>query len=217
MQRNAASTDPSMRVLIAEDERVSRKLLANLVTKWGYEAVCAESGDETWKTLQAEQAPRLLILDWMMPGLDGIEICRRLRKQETDQHTHIIMLTVRDRKEDLIEGLSAGADDYITKPFDREELRVRLAVGRRVVRLEHSLAQRIHELQHALAKVKTLSGLIPMCAGCKKIRDDEGYWSEVEHYIMSHSEVELSHGLCPDCLKKHYPGYGEEALDSPDA
>ena len=140
-----------------------------------------------------------------MPEMDGVELIGKIRAAKELKSMYIILLTAMGQREDIIAGLEAGANDYIAKPFHRDELRVRIKVGERVVGLRGELEKRIHELEEALGQIKTLKGLIPMCAGCKKIRDDQGYWQQVEEYILEHSEAAVNHGLCPDCLKKHYP------------
>lgn len=190
-----------MKILIAEDDPVSRRLLQAGLAKWGYEVVVACDGNEAWQTLQQEPSPALLILDWLMPGRDGLEICRQARALPAYQSAYIILLTGKISKEDVIAGLEAGADDYVTKPFDPGELRARVSVGVRVAQLQLNLAERVRELEAALAKVKTLSGMLPICASCKKIRDDKGYWTQIESYIRVHSEAEFSHGFCPECAK----------------
>ncbi len=130
-----------MKILIAEDDPVSRRLLEAKLVKWGYDVVVTCDGDEAWQALQAEDAPRLAILDWMMPGTDGVEVCRWMRKEATDVYTYIILLTALQRDEDLITGMEAGADDYITKPFKANELRVRLRAGRRIIELQNELIE----------------------------------------------------------------------------
>jgi CheY-like chemotaxis protein len=191
-----------MKILIAEDEPVSRRIIQSLVGKWGYEVVVTENGMEAWEALQREKGPLLAILDWMMPGMDGVEICRKVRQKADFKPVYIILLTARDHKEELAAGLRAGADDYITKPFDVRELRARIQVGQRVLVLQHALACRVKELEVALSKVKQLHGLLPICCYCKKIRNDQNYWERVEQYFEDHSEVEFSHGICPDCYEK---------------
>ena len=114
----------------------------------------------------------------------------------------MVLLTARSSKADLVEGLEGGADDYVVKPFDREELRVRIQVGVRFVELQLNLAQRLHELQEALSQVKQLQGLLPICAYCKKIRDDNNYWQQIEVYVSEHSEAQFTHGVCPECYQK---------------
>jgi len=112
---------------------------------------------------------------------------------------------VKDRKEDIVSGLDAGANDYVIKPFEQEELRARLRVGERVVELQSALNDRVKELQKALSHIKTLQGILPICMHCHKIRDDQDVWQRLEKYIAEHSGVQFSHGLCPECRKKYYP------------
>lgn len=191
-----------MRILIAEDDAVSRRLLETLLTRWGYEVTVACDGEEAWRLLQREDAPHLAILDWMMPGMGGLEICQKVREVDHPSPAYLILLTARTGNENVVQGLETGANDYVTKPFHREELRARVQVGVRVVELQVSLAQRVRELEEALANVKQLQGLLPICSYCKKIRDDHNYWQQVESYISEHSEAIFSHGICPECFEK---------------
>lgn len=139
-----------MKILIAEDDPVSCRILTANLKSWGHEVVITKNGLDALKTLQNDDAPMLAILDWMMPGLDGVELCRRLRSERNENPIYIILLTSLNLKENLIEGLEAGADDYLTKPFDRNELRMRVQAGARVVNLEHSLRERVRELEEAI-------------------------------------------------------------------
>ncbi|MCJ7502632.1 MAG: response regulator transcription factor [Acidobacteriia bacterium] len=191
-----------MRILIAEDDAVSRRRLEATLQKWGYEVLAVEDGLAAWEVLQGEMPPPLAILDWMMPGMDGIEVCRKVRERSPSRPLYIIVLTARGSREDVVAGLQAGGDDYVTKPFDREELHARVRVGLRVLQLQMNLADRVRELEEALARVKQLQGLLPICSYCKKIRDDQNYWQQVEGYISEHSEAIFSHGICPDCFEK---------------
>jgi len=177
-------------------------MLEATLQKLGYVTVVAGNGAEAWTLLQDEDAPRLAILDWMMPGMDGPEVCRRARAAPRTPPPYIILLTTRDSRADVVAGLDAGADDYMAKPFDREELRARVGVGVRIVELQQSLADRLRDLEDALARVKQLQGLLPICSYCKKIRDDGNYWNQVETYISAHSGAQFSHGICPDCFEK---------------
>ncbi len=206
-----------MRVLVAEDDPSSRHILGALLTKAGYEPVLAADGNEAWQHLSEADAPSLAILDWMMPGISGIELCLRISREERETRPYVILLTSRAGKRDIVAGLQAGANDYIVKPFDREELCARLEVGRRVVELETALARRVAQLQEAIGKIHTLRGLIPICSSCKKVRDDRGYWKQVEEYVSDRSEAEFSHGLCPGCLAKLYPdvSLSEEDMGPP--
>jgi CheY-like chemotaxis protein len=177
-------------------------LLESTLAEWGYDVVAASDGAEAWQQLQRAEAPELIVLDWKMPRMDGIEVCRRFRRLPETQAAHVILLTARGDKEDIVTGLEAGANDYITKPFEPSELRARLQAGARIVELQKTLADRVRELESALARVKQLHGLLPICAYCKKIRDDRNYWQQVEAYIASHSEAQFSHSICPDCHER---------------
>jgi phosphoserine phosphatase RsbU/P len=191
-----------MRVLIAEDNSTTRSLLQEALTDWGFDVLTASDGREAWQQLAHGDAPHLILLDWTMPEMDGIEVCRAVRQLPHVRTNYIILLTARDSPDDVVVGLEAGADDYITKPFEPAELRARLQVGVRIVALQHSLARRVGELEEALARVKQLHGLLPICSYCKKIRDDQNYWQQVEAYISSHTDAQFSHGVCPDCYER---------------
>lgn len=141
-----------MKVLIAEDDMVSRRVLQATLAKWDYEVITAVNGDEALAVLQSADAPSLAILDWMMPGKDGVEVCGIVRQAASAMPTYIILLTAKTEKEDIVAGLEAGADDYLTKPFVRSELRARMEVGVRVVNLQKKLADRVEELNQALAE-----------------------------------------------------------------
>jgi len=198
-----------MRILIAEDEPITRSALQATLTASGYQVVATADGESAWNVLDRERGIRLALLDWMMPGLDGTELCRRLR-QRTEDYVYIIFLTVRNRKEDVIVGLQAGADDYITKPFDPQELSSRIRAGERILSLESRLEQKVHELEEALAHVKRLQGMLPICMHCKKVRDDRNVWHLLESYVQQNSEAIFTHSLCQDCLKVHYPTAGQK-------
>ena len=188
-----------MQVLIAEDNFTSRRGLEIHLGQWGYEVISTKDGTEAWKVFQSEKAPKLAILDWMMPGLDGLQVCRLVRACPTVEPPYILLLTARTERDDIVTGLESGADDYLTKPFDRNELRARLQAGRRIVDLQQKLTARVRELEEALSRVRQLQGLLPICCYCKKIRTDQNYWQQVESYLSAHSEVRFSHGICPEC------------------
>ncbi|UCE65491.1 MAG: response regulator [Candidatus Zixiibacteriota bacterium] len=194
-----------MKILIAEDDSVSRKLLNAHLTKWGYEIIVACDGREAWNILKQADSPGLAILDWMMPEIDGIELCKKIRSLQKETYTYIILLTAKKQKEDIITGLDFGADDYITKPFDPNELNSRVKSGIRILDLEHELAEKIRELKDALDHVKRLQGLLPICMYCKKIRDDTDTWKNIENYIEEHSDAMFTHSICRECRQEHYP------------
>jgi phosphoserine phosphatase RsbU/P len=191
-----------MRILIAEDDAISRRLLESSLQKWGHDVVAVSDGREALRVLEADDAPPLAVLDWMMPEMDGIQVCRAVRGPTTERILYVILLTAKGQKADIVTGLEAGADDYLVKPFDREELRARVNAGIRIVTLEQALAERICQLEEALARVHELQGLLPICSYCKKVRDDQNYWHEVENYISVRSAAVFSHGVCPGCRER---------------
>ncbi|HXD88067.1 MAG TPA: response regulator [Urbifossiella sp.] len=200
--RRGGTPPPAMSVLVADDDAVSARILEATLRHWGHEVVVARDGQAARQVLQREDCPKLAILDWMMPGLEGPEVCRRSRALVKAVPTYLILLTAKGHSGDIVAGLDSGADDYVTKPFDREELRSRIRVGERVVGLQQAMADRVKELEYALAQVKQLKGLLPICAYCKKVRDDQNYWQRVETYITAHSDARFSHGICPDCWRE---------------
>jgi phosphoserine phosphatase RsbU/P len=189
-----------MRILIAEDERVTARLLAELVRSWGYDITMAIDGHQALAALEGPDPPQLALLDWMLPGLDGPEVCRIVRAAPRLASIYLILLTSRSARVDLVAGLEAGADEYLVKPIDQDELRARLQAGARIVDLQQRLANQVHELETALVSIRKLTGLLPICAYCKSIRDDSNYWHRVEEYVTQHSEATFSHGICPKCL-----------------
>ena len=131
-----------MKILVAEDNLTTRRILEAILVKWNYDVISVSDGNDAWEKLHEKNPPRLIILDWMMPGINGVELCRKLRQEDPERPMYIILLTARDEKNDIVEGLGAGADDYIAKPFDKEELRARIDVGRRVVELQTALLEK---------------------------------------------------------------------------
>ena len=199
-------------ILIADDTPKNLQILGNLLSNEGYEIAAAVDSLQTLEICK-DIIPDLILLDIMMPNMDGYEICRLLKESSITSEIPVIFITGKTDNDDIVMGFDSGAIDYITKPYNSTELIVRV---RTHIKLKQSMDMQnklISELQDALAKVKKLSGLLPICSGCKKIRDDNGYWNQVEEYVASHTEAEFSHGLCPDCLKRLYPEYAEDILD----
>ena len=192
-----------MKILIADDDPITRRLLESSLAQWNYEVIATSDGQRAWHALQRLGTPLpLLVLDWLMPGIDGVELCRRIRQTPDLQPAYVILLTCRGHRQDIVEGLEAGADDYVTKPFNPDELRARIQVGVRVMNLQRTLADRVKELEGTLQRVNQLQGLLPICCYCKKIRDDTNYWHQVESYVEEHSGAHFSHGICPECMAK---------------
>jgi DNA-binding response OmpR family regulator len=147
-------------IIIAEDDPISREVMSSLVSKWGFPGVITQDGHEAMAAIRAQPEPVLAILDWMMPGMDGMEVCRRIRASE--KTVYIIMLTARGSKENIVEGLGAGADDYLVKPFDKDELLARIRVGFRILSLHKTLTDKVAELAAALAELKALKLQVPL-------------------------------------------------------
>jgi two-component system, cell cycle response regulator len=160
-----------LRVLVAEDDRVSRAILKLNLEKWGYEVVVCSDGLQAWSELQKSDAPRLAILDWMMPGMDGIQVCRAVREQSAQPYVYILLLTAKSLKEDLLTGLNAGADDYLTKPMDPQELELRLRAGRRILDLQSELIS-AREGLHIQATQDSLTGVLNRRAVLETLEDE---------------------------------------------
>lgn len=177
-----------MNVLIAEDEPVSRQVLQSILVGAGHHVTAVADGGaalDAWRLTEV----RVVISDWMMPELDGLELCRRMREERRDRYTYYLLLTGRGGKASYLAAMDAGVDDFITKPVDGDELKARLRVAERIL----GLRQRMDDLE----------GLLPICSYCKRIRTEQGEWSGVERYIEQRSDAEFSHSICPDCYRRH--------------
>jgi len=194
-------------VLIVDDLPKNLQVLALLLDKAGYRVSMALGGAQALAMI-AQDPPELVLLDVMMPDMDGLEVCRKLKADPTTADVPVIFLTARAELQDLEEGFRIGAVDYVTKPFRGGELLARVGahVGlRQSLERERDLRR---SLETALAQVRSLSGLLPICSCCKKIRDDRGYWNKIEAYIEEHSDAGFTHGICPECARNLYPEMG---------
>lgn len=201
-----------MSILVVDDTLEVREMLSVLLESAGYQDILlAESASAAFERLGmggSGTAPvdvDVVLMDINMPGLDGVEACRRIKAVERFRDIPIIMVTAMSEAGFLEAALAAGAVDYLTKPVNRVELLARVRSALRLKREMDRRKAREQELEQALREVKGLRGLLPICGQCKKIRDDQGRWHPVESYIKAHSEADFSHGICPECLNKHYP------------
>jgi two-component system, cell cycle response regulator len=185
-------------ILIAEDEPVSRRILEYTLSSWGYDVVVTSDGREAWEVLQLPDSPSLVISDWMMPGMDGLELCNRIRRSERPVYTYLIILTAKGRKEDVIKGLEAGADDYLIKPFDKDELKYRIKIGERIIDLERRILQ--------LANTDSLTGVLNRRAFLAKMQQELDRAIREDH-PLSLVIADLDH------FKKVNDGYGHQTGD----
>ena len=191
-----------MSILVADDDEASRCLLEGVLKKLGYAVTLAVDGSDALAQLEKPHSPELVILDWIMPGMDGIEVCRRYRSLHPDTAKYIIILTARDSKSDTVEGLVAGANDYITKPFNNSELIARLNAGRRFVDMQKKVTAQAHELLDARSHIRQLQGLLPVCMQCHKLRTDKKILDSIGQYISLHPAACFSQNICPECMEK---------------
>ncbi len=200
--RNDTKKAPGISILVAEDDPASLELLKEILTDFGHKPIPTKNGKEALAVFQSENPPQMAILDWMMPKVDGLEVCKTVRRIQTETPPYIIMLTAKRETEDIVCCLEAGADDYIPKPYNSAELAARIKVGTRMLNLQEKLRARISALKEAQNEIKTLHGILPICSCCHKIKDDDGSWQKLESYIRSHSDAKFSHGYCDACAKR---------------
>lgn len=183
-------------VLIVDDQPINLKVLLACLKDQEFKVRIAENGERALRALSDEK-PDIVLLDVMMPGMDGFETCRRIKANKATADIPVIFMTALDSVEDKVTGFDVGGVDYITKPFQQVEVIARVSAHIR-------LRKQKLELEQALADIKQLSGILPICSFCKKIRDDTGYWQQVERFIADHSDAIFSHSLCPTCKEEHY-------------
>jgi len=190
-------------ILIVDDTPENLTVLRQILHEQGYRVRPALSGEIALKTIQADR-PDLILLDIVMPGMDGYEVCAELKADKTTRDIPVIFISALKEIEDKMRAFSKGGVDYISKPFQAEEILARVKTHLTLYSLVNRLEEKNIKLQKALNEVNQLRGLLPICASCKKIRDDKGYWNILETYIEKHSEASFSHGMCPDCAKELY-------------
>lgn len=193
-------------ILIVDDKPENLTVLWQILTDQGYMIRPVLSGEVALKTIQAS-TPDLILLDIVMPGMDGYEVCAQLKADIRTKDIPVIFISALNEIEDKMRAFSEGGVDYISKPFHTEEVLARVKTHLTLHSLVNNLEKKNIELQRALDEVKQLRGMLPICAKCKKIRDDKGYWNNLESYIEKHSDASFSHGMCPDCSDELY---GEE-------
>lgn len=199
----------TIRILVTDDDPEVLLLTSSVLTRAGYEVLEARTGKECLEMMHTHH-PDLVLLDVMLPDTKGSTICRQIKADPELEGTFVILVSgVQVSSEYQAKGLNIGADGYIVKPISNKELVARVQAMERIKKAEDALREKekqqeklIAKLQEALAEIKTLKGFIPICASCKKIRDDEGYWNQLEAYISKHTDAVFSHGICPECAEK---------------
>ena len=191
-------------ILVVDDNPDNLRLLVEILKKRGYRVRTSTSGTNALATIRKE-VPDLVLLDIMMPEIDGFEVCRRLKENEHTAAIPIIFISALDETFDKVKAFSLGGVDYITKPFKTEEVLARVKTHLTLHFLQLQVEKKNSELQKALDENKTLRGIVPICASCKKNRNDDGYWEQVACYLREHSEAKLTHGCCDECAQKLYP------------
>lgn len=196
-------TGANAKILIVDDTPANIQILDEVLHA-EFDVYFALNGNDALQKVEALQ-PDLILLDIMMPVIDGFEVCRNIKENEKSKNIQIIFITALGQPEEESRGLKLGAADYISKPINPDLVLLRVRNHLELKSRRDALEQRTIELEKALAEIKVLKGIIPICAQCKKIRDDQGYWQQLEVFIRDHSEAEFSHGLCPACIKELYP------------
>jgi len=192
-----------VKILIAEDEFTTRMMVQVSLENWGYRVESAVNGEEAWARLQRADAPQIAILDWEMPVLDGLEVCRRAKELDVENPPYVILLTSRDSKIDIIRGFDAGADDYMTKPFNNNELRARTRVAERLVRTQASLSESVTELREALNQLEMLESPVTVCRACQNIYNKyDGRWQSFDEMLQSGDDPQFAITTCPRCAGK---------------
>ncbi len=190
-----------MKILIAEDEYTTRLMVQVSLENWGYSVNSVADGKEAWEILKKPEAPDVAILDWEMPEVDGLELCKRIKDLRRTNPIYVILLTGRDSQKDILQGFDAGADDYMTKPFNDDELRARVRVAEKMVTIQSSLSQSVDELKSALDMVDTLQGSVPVCNRCQKIEGENQNWFTLNECINERFDMRFIPELCPECSK----------------
>lgn len=196
-------------ILVIDDMPNNLRILDLLLTDAGYQTRLIPSGQLALTSIKNE-IPDLILLDIRMPGMDGFEVCNKIKEIPGCESVPIIFISALSETEDKVKAFKSGGVDYIIKPFQTEEVLARVRTHLKIHKLQNSLELKNHDLETAIEKIKTLSGLLPICSNCKKIRDDSGYWEQIESYIGTHSEAEFSHSICPECIRELYPDLVDE-------
>ena len=198
-------------IMIVDDILENVELLMELLSKEGFVVRTANDGELALRSIRAK-APELILLDIRMSGMDGFEVCSRLKAEAGTSQIPVMFISAFGDEKQKVKGFEVGGVDYVTKPFSPAEVISRVKTHVTLRRTQVELENRAVQLENALAQVKRLNSLLPICSSCKKIRDDQGYWQQIEDYISEHADVDFSHSICPDCMRELYPEHAERVL-----
>jgi len=202
----------STSVLIAADDPLTRQALEYYLGSWDCETIVVFDDRELFHLVELEDRPSLIILDGAAERMDANAVCRHIRLSSHTVRPYIILISHDGTDERNVFDASAGPDDLLNSPFTKREFHARVSLGMRIIDLETELSSLLLDLRQATTRIQKLNGLLPICSHCKKIRDDQGYWNELEKYISDHSDAEFSHAICPGCLRQYYPDVNDESL-----
>lgn len=196
-------------ILVVDDNHDNLRLLSEILSEHHDKVRLAPNGERALATIR-KAAPDLILLDIMMPDMDGFEVCRILKADQETTGIPVIFISALDETVDKVKAFSMGGVDYITKPFKSKEVLARISTHLTLRHLQRSLEKKNEQLRQALDEIRILRGILPICSSCKKIRNEEGHWEQIEIYIRDRSEANFSHGICQDCARKLYPEFVDD-------
>ncbi len=196
-------------ILIVEDDRPSQLYLKNLLERWHYRVDVVDNAERALERLR-NNGVQILIVDWILPGISGVELIRKIRQDNHLDYIYAILLTARSSTADYHTAMENGADDFLIKPVQENELHIRLKVAQRIMQYQQELRNYASRLAQAIEDVQTLGGFIHMCSYCNSIYTPEEKWLDVARYLQEHANITVSHGVCPSCIPKIYPAYQEK-------
>jgi DNA-binding response OmpR family regulator len=205
-----------MNILTVDDDRITRKFIQFCLKKVPNYLVSAAENGRMGLDMIKDSPPDIVITDWTMPEMDGVTLIRNLRRLPDSEFMYVILLTSHSEPGEIVEGLNSGADDYMVKPFDQQELLARVRAGERIISAQKALRRTNEELRTALKQIRTLKDLLPICMDCKKVRNDTDYWQELDEYVKQATDTEFSHGLCPGCMEKRLAAIDRMDKKTPD-
>jgi len=196
-----------LKALVVDDDPAIRSATVRIAATAGFTVLEAGTGEDGLAVVSSA-SPDLVLLDVVLPGMDGYEVCRRLKSSQQDPVPYVVMVSGgRTTSDEQSRGLERGADGYIARPLSNRELKARIEAWGRIIRAERERDRLIEDLKVALAKIESLQGLLPICSSCKRIRNDEGAWTQVELYVQRRSRATFTHGICPECHDELYPDF----------